>query len=1763
MKKLVLLFVLFLSASIAYTQESSIPEDYSTAQAASDFLYGSRKTITSTPEGGFWNDPETWIGEEVPADTDNVVIDGNVEISAWFSRTCNNITVNPEDTLTLGLSNGMNVYGDVINNGVIKKVDTKSNPEWFLFGNLENNGIIHSQKLIYRAEGDQTITTGPDARFDYVEMSDWDTDGGLIAGSDLYLINAGFIGDCKFILPEGNGYDLYLSGPWCHVYACTIIGNGNRLVMSDDAYLWNTILEDVQLCGTVEIRNEAFYNGNTTAVIMDTLQAWDTAEFYVEGNIENNGTIRDSPDGKSSLRIEFQGNLHNNNTIMNDRITFTGTSDQFISMSPDAQFIGVGFDNEDPSRNVIAASDLYMYDVALFCGFTDESTFELPVDSGYSLSLSGEGCSTYNIHLLANGNEVLLTDGARFDDDSYIDDGVLKGSVKIEGDDVYFTGESVVIADTLQDNGNYSDDLNVQCDLINQGVIRDLPDDNGNLRIHLTGDLINQGIIENDEINLEGETEDQTIMLNQDQTIRAECEFHAMIGTGGYQWYKDGISIQSAIIQYLKFDSLAVEDCGTYYCSTNQGDSRNIIVTSGAVEPSASLPDVTSESGETVEIPLTVNNMSDLQNMNVVINYDDTVCDMTNAILTAGILENENYSLQVDTETPGNIGITFTAQADLFSGSGIVGYLVCDVIGSTDDVSDLQFIQFDVNSEAYIANTTDGSITVPGVSAPFIAITPVSNDFGDVNVDSNSDEFSFTLENTGDQNGEGTVALSGDDADQFTITSGSGNFNLNAGQTKTIKVTFNPTTSGGKNAILVADGLDPCNDTQATLSGNGIVVGTPHLELTPAEHDFADILINNTSQEFSFNLENTGDGTATGDIYLSGDDDLEFVIISGGGNFSLQPGSTRKVNVTFSPEITGYKNATLSVEGDKSKNDVSAALSGYGNEAPVIDHTPQLKYVVNESFYVSTDATDQTEQLESVTLYYRKVGQTAYQNTEMSLILGSYKGTVPAEYATEDGVEYYISAIDNFGVESLSGSADDPHEINPASPYEIYLVEKRLLINDIQNIDRPFFDYTKPFYEAAENEALSFVDQVEYDYDNGTADELDMEGVARLTLSERVTKQALIDAIDISEYGAEGIKSLTFSKVVDAVIGGIAKMVKHVPLVGNSLCKGLSRLGIKIKKALYKLEIKFINGMYSHGGQLNRNQCRMIIKLTEKSLTDASSEIRDTALEELDEYSFNEGIFDTADDAIQDYVFLSALEYQTKDSQQQAVQNAVFHNFPADMFTEASVDATSTLNAMYDTNQEAKNAAHYMHTVSERASILILISSFVVIIGGILAAIPSGGTSLLASFVGFGALLLQLGSFVSTGSAISESAYAAMHVNGVIPYVYMNPSVNDAFGPGTMNTDEFVDIHTGNAQIESDNIVKNDSQNIKHLREIDSYYNRLRQMIEDGNEDWATIGIDSLDYYEEQLSQEDNLNISTFLAVADSARQVIYGYEDMLMDFINKSAARDIYSASINISALIYKNGYTDNEVVSNALGAVDSMKVVSENSEILYNAISTSLENASIPIPSSVGIGTINQTIANDVASVDVEIINYGSDHISGLRVFPYIPSENATIIGDTLYVIDLPANSTESVNFQFMSADSILVGSMVCESESIDVSYYILPPKSFTIDYTIETSSTGGSLNDSNIFIYPNPFDPLDENGTIRYSLAKDGNVTIKIYDIGGTLVRTVMNNEPQTALNEQSVIWDGRNDNGELVANGVYFYMVESSSGEKAIGKAAVVK
>jgi hypothetical protein len=81
---------------------------------------------------------------------------------------------------------------------------------------------------------------------------------------------------------------------------------------------------------------------------------------------------------------------------------------------------------------------------------------------------------------------------------------------------------------------------------------------------------------------------------------------------------------------------------------------------------------------------------------------------------------------------------------------------------------------------------------------------------------------------------------------------------------------------------------------------------------------------------------------------------------------------------------------------------------------------------------------------------------------------------------------------------------------------------------------------------------------------------------------------------------------------------------------------------------------------------------------------------------------------------------------------------------------------------------------------------------------------------------------------------------------------------------------------------------------------------------------------------------------------------------------------------------------------------------------------------------------------------------------------------------------------------------------------------------------EQTIQNPTSNLSLDN-----FPNPFNP---HTTIRYELKSAAQVTLRIYDLQGQLIRSLVND--YQAAGSHNIHWDGLNENGIAVPSGVYF-------------------
>lgn len=90
-----------------------------------------------------------------------------------------------------------------------------------------------------------------------------------------------------------------------------------------------------------------------------------------------------------------------------------------------------------------------------------------------------------------------------------------------------------------------------------------------------------------------------------------------------------------------------------------------------------------------------------------------------------------------------------------------------------------------------------------------------------------------------------------------------------------------------------------------------------------------------------------------------------------------------------------------------------------------------------------------------------------------------------------------------------------------------------------------------------------------------------------------------------------------------------------------------------------------------------------------------------------------------------------------------------------------------------------------------------------------------------------------------------------------------------------------------------------------------------------------------------------------------------------------------------------------------------------------------------------------------------------------------------------------------------------------------------------------------------------YPNPFNP---ETWIPYQLASDSNVVIRIFGLSGATVRVLDVGRKKSGIymsQNAAAYWDGRNNNGQSVASGIYFYQLETGDTHTNIKKMVIAR
>ena len=175
----------------------------------------------------------------------------------------------------------------------------------------------------------------------------------------------------------------------------------------------------------------------------------------------------------------------------------------------------------------------------------------------------------------------------------------------------------------------------------------------------------------------------------------------------------------------------------------------------------------------------------------------------------------------------------------------------------------------------------------------------------------------------------------------------------------------------------------------------------------------------------------------------------------------------------------------------------------------------------------------------------------------------------------------------------------------------------------------------------------------------------------------------------------------------------------------------------------------------------------------------------------------------------------------------------------------------------------------------------------------------------------------------------------------------------------------------------------------------------------------------------------------------------------------------------------------------------------------------------------------------AQDVSGMTYLHIDYWTDNSTALKFFvisqtPTVDSDYHTfaIVSEQWASVDIPLTTFPNVDltdvFQFKveGNGTIYWDNFYFYSNLVDV------------DNRSETLPQGFALEQN----FPNPFNPTT---TIQYELPENAFVNIRIYDLNGRLVNTLVN--AQKSAGYKAIKWAGVDNKGKAVSAGIYLYEI----------------
>jgi hypothetical protein len=160
----------------------------------------------------------------------------------------------------------------------------------------------------------------------------------------------------------------------------------------------------------------------------------------------------------------------------------------------------------------------------------------------------------------------------------------------------------------------------------------------------------------------------------------------------------------------------------------------------------------------------------------------------------------------------------------------------------------------------------------------------------------------------------------------------------------------------------------------------------------------------------------------------------------------------------------------------------------------------------------------------------------------------------------------------------------------------------------------------------------------------------------------------------------------------------------------------------------------------------------------------------------------------------------------------------------------------------------------------------------------------------------------------------------------------------------------------------------------------------------------------------------------------------------------------------------------------------------------------------------------------------------------------------------GEWRYLFDVDGTVSDTISFQPGEVKRVLldIPQAACADSSVVLKLsritgdYVACARLIVWEFGEASPRTMRGLNGVSVLprifaLYQNFPNPFRQVTTIKYQVPVETQISLKIYDVMGRLVRKLVNEKQKPGY--YTVHWDGKADNGQRLASGVYFYRFET--------------